>query len=377
MSRIVRITGVTLAVGLAALVAGCEAPPQESSQNGFRGTGMEQIVNPALVAKLAKANIVPPPPYPLEPDPGGQRASDVYENVKVLGDLSPDEFNRLMASITEWISPKEGCNYCHNPENMASDEVYTKVVSRRMIQMTRDINTNWTPHFNANPGAGVTCWTCHRGNAVPVYHWSFDPNSVPKDNITITRQGQNQPVLANAMSSLPSDPFTPYLFNAKSIRVAAPSAFPSAHVASIAATEASYGLMMHISSALGVNCTYCHNTQSFGNWSTSNVQRTTAWYGIRMVRQINLDYIQPLTGVFPANRVGPMGDPFKVNCTTCHQGLPKPLNGAPMLKDHPALAGVRAPIIAAVAPAAANAVATPVEPVATVEVAPGGPVATQ
>lgn len=379
MSRMFRITGVTVAVGLATMIAGCERPPQLTSQNGFRGTGMAQVSHPATVAKLVAANQVPPPPYPLEPDPGGQRASEAYQNVKVLGDLSPDEFNRLMASITEWIAPAEGCNYCHNPENMASDEIYTKVVARRMIQMTRNINTNWKPHFGNKPDAGVTCWTCHRGNVVPVYHWSFDPNGVPMETITGNRHGQNNPVTTVAMSSLPNDPFTPYLFNAKPIRVAATSAFPSDHVVSIAATEATYGLMMHMSNSLGVNCTYCHNAQSFGNWATSNATRTNAWYGIRMVRQINNDYIQPLTPTFPANRVGPMGDPYKVNCATCHQGIAKPLYGVPMLKDHPALAGVRAPMVAtpAAAPVAANAVASPVEPVATVDVAPSGPAATQ
>jgi photosynthetic reaction center cytochrome c subunit len=379
MSSMFRITSVTVAIGLAALVAGCERPPQLTSQNGFRGTGMDQINHPATVAKLVAANQVPPPPYPLEPDTGGQRANEAYANVTVLGDLSADEFNRLMASITEWVSPAEGCNYCHNPENMASDEIYTKVVARRMIQMTRNINTNWVPHFNAKPGAGVTCWTCHRGNAVPVYHWSFDPKGVPMETITNNRHGQNAPLSEAAMTALPSDPFTPFLFNANQIRVAANSAFPSSHVASIAATEATYGLMNHISTALGVNCTYCHNAQSFRNWATSTPQRTTAWYGIRMVRELNNDYMQPLTGVLPANRVGPLGDPFKVNCATCHQGVAKPMYGVPMLKDHPALAGVRAPVKAAAAPAvAANAVASPVEPVATVDVAPATtPAATQ
>ena len=61
--------------------------------------------------------------------------------MQVLGDLSVAEFTRTMASITEWVSPEEGCNYCHIPENLASDDIYTKVVSRRMLQMTQDINT--------------------------------------------------------------------------------------------------------------------------------------------------------------------------------------------------------------------------------------------
>ena len=44
-----------------------------------------------------------------------------------------------------------------------------------------------------------------------------------------------------------------------------------------------------------------------------------------MVRDLNKDYLEPLTDVFPANRLGPTGDVAKVNCATCHQGVDKPL----------------------------------------------------
>jgi photosynthetic reaction center cytochrome c subunit len=95
--------------------------------------------------------------------------------------------------------------------------------------------------------------------------------------------------------------------------------------------------MMHMSESLGVNCTYCHNTRNFASWSESRPQRVTAWHGIRMARDINNDYLTPLTKTFPANRLGPTGDVAKVNCTTCHQGAFKPLYGAQMAKDHPEL----------------------------------------
>jgi hypothetical protein len=44
-----------------------------------------------------------------------------------------------------------------------------------------------------------------------------------------------------------------------------------------------------------------------------------------MSRQLNVDYLVPLTAVFPANRLGPKGDVAKVACGTCHQGVNKPL----------------------------------------------------
>jgi photosynthetic reaction center cytochrome c subunit len=55
-----------------------------------------------------------------------------------------------------------------------------------------------------------------------------------------------------------------------------------------------------------------------------------------MVRDLNNNYLDPLgKGVFPAGRLGPMGDAAKINCQTCHQGVYKPLFGASMVKDYP------------------------------------------
>jgi len=118
-----------------------------------------------------------------------------------------------------------------------------------------------------------------------------------------------------------------------------PTALPSGNRQSIKQAEWTYGLMTHMSSALGVNCTYCHNSRSFQTWEGNPPQRLTAWFGIRMARDLNTQYMEPLTDNFPAHRKGETGDVAKLNCATCHQGAYKPLYGAPMLKDYPELAG--------------------------------------
>jgi photosynthetic reaction center cytochrome c subunit len=87
-------------------------------------------------------------------------------------------------------------------------------------------------------------------------------------------------------------------------------------------------------------------------------QRVTAWHGIRMTRELNNDYLTPLTANFPKARLGPTGDVAKVNCATCHQGAFKPLYGAPLVKDHPELVAAAA----AVAPAPAPEPAAPAAP---------------
>jgi photosynthetic reaction center cytochrome c subunit len=43
-------------------------------------------------------------------------AGQVFQNVKVLGDLPVGEFTRTMLAMTAWVSPKEGCTYCHKPK---------------------------------------------------------------------------------------------------------------------------------------------------------------------------------------------------------------------------------------------------------------------
>ncbi|MEG3165470.1 photosynthetic reaction center cytochrome PufC [Sphingomonas sp. PB2P19] len=330
MNRVATIATLSGAI----MLAGCELGAKQSTQTGYRGTGLEQIVD---VSSIAKAAVIPPAPYPLPPD-GGPTAGQSYQNVKVVAGLSKERFDHLMAEMNQWVAPPEqGCNYCHNPENMASDEKYTKVVARRMLQMTQTINSRWASHVKQT---GVTCYTCHRGNAVPEYKWANAEGTVEPNTILRNKHGQNSPNQNVGYSSLPYDPFAQYLNGRAQVRVASASAFPNAdHIVSIKAAEQSYGLMMHVSTALGVNCTYCHNSQSFRAWNLSRAQRGTAYYGIRMVRDINTNYISSLQAVFPANRKGPHGDPYKVNCTTCHQGLSKPLGGVSMIAQAPILWG--------------------------------------
>jgi photosynthetic reaction center cytochrome c subunit len=327
---------VIVSLLLVANIVRWERPPMQSTQLGYRGTAMVEIDNPRTVALLAALNKVPAPQDAV--DPAGTLSSAVYKNVKVLGDLDSDEFLRYMAAITEWVAPEQGCNYCHNPENLADDSVYTKQVARQMIAMVRQVNTNWKPHVQET---GVTCYTCHRGNPVPKNVWYQNDGPPHAAGMSASRQGQNVASFVVGSTSLPYDPFTTLLAKGAAIRVESTTALPvvsSTAPKDIKDTEKTYALMMHISKALGVNCTFCHNTRQFADWSQSRPTRVTAWHGIKMVSDLNDAYLKPLTPIFPANRLGPTGDVAKVNCSTCHQGVNKPLLGVSMIKDYPGLA---------------------------------------
>jgi len=328
-----------------------ERGPVASIQRGFRGLGIVQEYNLRKVNSPAQQalNAVPEPED--KADLEGKPSSQAYENVQVLKNLDSAEFYRLMNAITKWVSPDQGCAYCHGEGgNFAEDTLYTKVVARRMLQMTLDINANWKQHV---ADTGVTCYTCHRGNPIPQNTWFTNPNEV--HGLVGNRAGQNAPATTVGLTSLPNDPFTPFLEGNEQIRVQADTALPAGDRSSIKQTEWTYGLMIHMSTALGVNCTYCHNSRSWQSWSQSSPQRVTAWYGIRMVRQLNNEYITPLTSTFPPSRLGPHGDVAKTNCTTCHQGAYKPLYGASMLGDYPELAAVTASAAAPAQPAPAVA----------------------
>ena len=342
---------VLLGVAVFLFSGGFEHPPVEVVQRGFRGTGMEEVENPRLLAAKFAANQAPEPQPPAEA--GGERATEVYQNVQVLTDLSAEQFNRVMASITEWVAPEEqGCTYCHNPENMADGSLYTYKVARRMLQMTRHLNADWQSHVGngAEGGAGVTCYTCHRGQPVPSNIWFDDPGRPHSQGLAGNPAGQNGPGPAVGLSSLPSDPFGPFLKQSPAeVRVTSSTALPEGNRSSIKQAEWTYGLMMHFANSLGVNCTYCHNTRQFAAWDQSTPARTSAWYGLRMVRDLNTAYLDPLGPTYPPHRLGTLGDAPKVNCATCHQGAYKPLYGAKVIKDYPELAGPGGP--ASIAPA--------------------------
>jgi hypothetical protein len=320
------------------MLVGCDRT--ESVQWGERGTSMIHVDKPNRLQSAADLHGVPPPEPRDPPDPAIPLAKDVNENVQVLTDLDALEFARLMQAISTWVAPEEGCEYCHNTENLASDEKYTKVVSREMLKMTRDINTNWKNHV---AGTGVTCWTCHRGKAIPSGTWFTDLGpKTPSGGTTGNKAGQNTAgVRTVANAALPFDPLTPFLEGDTAVSIQGKTALPSDNRSSIKQAEWTYALMMYMSNSLGVNCTYCHQTRAMGVWEQSTPQRTTAWYGIRMVRDLNQAYLNPLKPLYPEHRLGSTGDPAKVGCDTCHKGAFKPLLGVSMLGDYPELAGVR------------------------------------
>jgi photosynthetic reaction center cytochrome c subunit len=356
---------------LAVTLAGCERPPVDSTQNGYRGTAMGQITNPRVAGPVKAAQVAPAPVPDVPSPPGSPLAKDSFQNVKVLGDLPVGEFTRTMLAITAWVSPTEGCNYCHKPgEDLSSDSLYTKVVARQMLAMTRQINTGWKNHVAET---GVTCYTCHRGQPVPAQIWFNQPGPKHAGGASALSDGHNAISMQAGLTAIDVNVLSRYLVGSEALRVGGPHALPENNPGTIKQTENIFGLMINMSESLGVNCTFCHNTRSHTQWSESPLQRTKAYHGIRMVRELNNKHVLPLAGTFPANRKGPTGDVAKVSCATCHQGVNKPLGGAVTAKGFPGLLAVAAPAAAPVAAAPATpapATSVPVAATTPIAVAP-------
>lgn len=322
-------------------LVGCDRPPIDSEQTGYRGTGMENIDNPRAEEAQGLSNSHPET-ADFEVSSEGPKAGEVYQNVEVLTDLSVPEFIRLMQQMTEWVAPEQGCTYCHDGRDFASEDVYTYNVSRQMLKMTRYANANWDAHV---ADTGVTCYTCHRGQGVPEGQWFKDKDAGAEVMAAGlgNRMMQNMPSDKTALSSLPRDSMERFLVGHEEIQVQGETALPTDHTASIVDTEHTYGLMMHMTDAIGGTCSVCHNTGRLGDWSESPQQREISWHGIRMVRDMNVNHIQPLTSTLPEARLGPTGDAGKVNCTTCHYGEQLPLNGEKVAKEYPGLVGEEDP----------------------------------
>lgn len=324
-----------LAAGLAGVLffAFMITDSTQAVQRGHRGTGMALMYKPAALEALKPLNAIPEAEDPADPPIIGQPTiTERYKNIQVLKDLSVNELSRVMAGFVAWVAPEEGCVYCHNTQNMASDEKYTKVVARRMLQMTRTINNEWTQHVGST---GVTCWTCHRGQHVPSGDWfSAAPQ---KARMLGNRDGQDTAgVATNGNTSLPYDPLTTYLTTPDAnVRVQGTRPLAGSNPTSVKKAEHTYALMIYMAKSLGVNCDYCHNTRALARWEQSSPQRVTAWYGLRMVRSLNINYLVPLKPLFPEYRLSPEGDGPKVACATCHKGTYKPLYGVSMKADWP------------------------------------------
>lgn len=79
------------------------------------------------------------------------------KNLKVL---KPEEVRPVMGAMHASLGVQ--CDYCH-VQDRSSDENPKKLVARRMMEMVNHINEGF-----GDGKVHVTCYTCHRGAAMPL-----------------------------------------------------------------------------------------------------------------------------------------------------------------------------------------------------------------
>ncbi|MEO1140197.1 MAG: photosynthetic reaction center cytochrome PufC [Pseudomonadota bacterium] len=308
----------------------------ESLQTGPRGNGMSVTKfdsqrltpDPGIAAFLASTS------EPVVPQGGEQTADQARENVPPgLETLTPENYDRLLAAMREWTGI---------PDLFDDLDSYQTSVGYVMIQMTQNLNENWDGHVNANAEVGVTCYTCHRGQPVPSDIWyKLDPVN---ERVAGWGAVQNRVTPLSSFTSLPSDALEAYLVNGEVIGVhdleSRVAGVPGVDdYPGIQHAERTYALMNYVANALGVNCVFCHNSRAFYDGSQVTPQWGTEMLGIQMVLELNNDYLIPLEGLLPEDRLGPIyQDAPKAACRTCHKGYQQPLQGTNVIKDWPELA---------------------------------------
>lgn len=96
------------------------------------------------------------------------------ENLQILPqDISGEELEVIMKSFNTALGVK--CSYCHAKSledskklNFASDDKLQKMITRKMMKMTREINDNYfTWKDQEGQISKITCNTCHNGEITP------------------------------------------------------------------------------------------------------------------------------------------------------------------------------------------------------------------
>ena len=338
--------GAVAAAAFVVFVPDWTHPPVPSAQLAPSPQQMIQFGRGQMPEPVAQTA---PPALPPAAD-DTRPATEAYKNVQVLTDVNAGEFMRLQHAITQWVSPQQGCNFCHAGEDYASDAKPQKDAARLMLRMVRHLNADWGQHVQPS---GVTCYTCHRGQPVPAETWF---PSVPRPGTSVAAKQDNWREAADSVRKFfPDAGWDLYLLGDEPISVQSTTALPSSTVSSQVVAKRVYEMMMQMSDGIGVNCGFCHNSRAIESWEQSTPMRWTGYSGLQLTRDLNRNFLLqlrqalPLTServhetglpVLPARESGPQNGNGFVVCATCHYARPKPLNGAAMLPDYPGLGPV-------------------------------------
>ena len=114
-----------------------------------------------VLMALTLAAVLPTHAQAAPPSMEGKTAEQFYKSIKVLNGVPADQVIESMHQIRAALGVN--CEFCHEDPDRAADTKEAKETARQMMRMVMDINKN-----NFKGQQEVTCYTCHRGRAVPM-----------------------------------------------------------------------------------------------------------------------------------------------------------------------------------------------------------------
>ena len=183
----------------------------DASQRGYRGTGMDAGLQPAPRRQPRSPRNAVPAPLPTRPTPAADGRPRSIKNVQGAERPRASASSPALMVVDDRLGRAAAGLHLlpRRRRTWRPTTLYTKVVARRMLQMTQHINADWKTHVAET---GVTCYTCHRGQPVPANIWFTDRRAARGRGVIAGNQhGQNIAGAAVGLASLPYDPFTPFL----------------------------------------------------------------------------------------------------------------------------------------------------------------------
>jgi hypothetical protein len=198
--------------------------------------------------------------------PPSELAEQAYPNIEILKGMPADRVPIIMAMFSRFLGVP--CTHCHVEGAMERDDKAQFAKTRQMFRMRK-----W---IALSAKVESTCWSCHRGRAVPEIGLQIDTSLWPAD-LQLSAEKETQPA-SKIYKNLK-------FLNAKA------SDLKSA--------------MLFMSASLGVECAHCHvaGARERDDKPAKNVARSM----LTMVRDVRREFAD-----------------IRIGCPTCHHGAIKP-----------------------------------------------------
>ncbi len=179
-----------------------------------------------------------------------------------------------------------GCQYCHDINNFASYTYPQKTAGLLMLQLVRDMNSQFIVNLPGWQNNYVQCATCHTGQAVGMPSWGpeFENARQPiQVNVAVvdpaTGETINDPalkpdflqglvplkdaILYKLYNYAVWEPYDPAQYQSGRGTLALAYNTDTARGPSQDQVNITQGAMNYMGWSLGVTCTYCHNSRNF------------------------------------------------------------------------------------------------------------------